>query len=118
MTTSLTGDFASMIISSGADNNNNNSKLLANASMTGSLDASLLSSTGSGDVSLEISSGIGTGASNSTAINTSNTLHNRPQSMTLTKEQLEERSAMLLEQGRMEREKRKSVCFVYFLRFK
>lgn len=58
-------------------------KALANASMTGSFDISQLSS-----------------ATNSSQ---------RAQSATLSKEQLEERSAKLLEQEKAEREKRKSV---------
>src|SRR5699024_8246290 len=76
MTTSLTGDLATLIISGEQD------KALAGASMTGSFDASLLTSASQ-----------------------------RPQSKTLTKEQLEERSALLLQQQELEREKRKSVRF-------
>lgn len=88
MTTSLIGDLATLSIS-------DEDKLLANASMTASFDASLLSS-----------------SNNGTGSNTPVSGQQRPQSMTLSKEQLEERSAKLLQQERAEREKRKSVSLL------
>lgn len=85
MSTSLNpDDFAALNINQPEQQHQQLDKALANASMTASFDGSLLS-TGS------------TGSNGS-----------RNQSATLTKEQLEERSAMLLQQERAEREKRKS----------
>ena len=90
MSTSLNpDDFAALNINQPEQQHQQLDKALANASMTASFDGSLLS-TGS------------TGSNGS-----------RNQSATLTKEQLEERSAMLLQQERAEREKRKSVCLLY-----
>lgn len=87
MSTSLTGDLAALAINSGANSSRSEmaEKALAVASMTASLDLSLLNENKPGF------------SGNSKAGAT-----------TFTKEQLEERSAQLLQQQMAEREKRKS----------
>lgn len=90
MSTSLTGDLANLSISS--NEMTATEKALAAASMTASFDSSQLTSNSSVE-----------GANGGNQRKTSS-------SKTLTKEQLEERSAILLQQQMAEREKRKSVC--------
>lgn len=97
MSTSLTGDLANLSIC--GSEMSATEKALTAASMTASFDSSLLSSNSN--------DGGSTGGQ-----------RKQSSSKTLTKEQLEERSAILLKQQMAEREKRKSVCVLNcFLHF-